>query len=99
LAKVDNENYRATIKDQVTRRWNLPHWLSNASLSATVKLFIDDRGILIKKELVRPSTNAVFDESVMRAIEAASPFPRPPSGLADQIAVWGISIEFVPQEN
>lgn len=98
LAKLENENYVEKVRSQINSRWNLPHWLATANLTALVRLYIDERGGLIKKELIRSSKNPVFDESAMKAIESSLPLARPPSDLANRISVFGIDIEFVPPE-
>ncbi len=99
LTKLEHENYTESVYEQVKRRWNLPQWMASASLKATVRIFVDSRGVLIKKEMIRSSQNPVFDQSVMTAIDAASPLPRPPNNLVNLISVRGIDIEFIPSEN
>jgi len=99
LTKIEHENYAETVHDQIKRHWNLPQWMANANMSATVRVFIDSRGGLIKKEMIRSSNNSVFDQSVMAAIDASVPLPRPPSHLVNLIAVRGIEIEFTPTRN
>lgn len=99
LTKLEHENYSETVHDQVKRHWNLPQWMANVNMSATVRVFIDANGGLIKKEMIRSSKNSVFDQSVMAAIDASVPLPRPPSHLVNLIAVRGIEIEFTPSEN
>lgn len=99
LTKIEHENYAETVHDQIKRHWNLPQWMASANMSATVRVFIDSRGGLIKKEMIRSSNNSVFDQSVMAAIDASVPLPRPPSHLVNLIAVRGIDIEFTPARN
>lgn len=99
LTKIEHENYTESVHDEIKRHWNLPQWMANANMSATVRIFIDANGGLIKKEMIRSSKNPVFDQSVMAAIDASVPLPRPPSHLENLIAVRGIEIEFTPSGN
>lgn len=97
LARLENENYTEALLEHITRHWNLPQWMANANLSATVQLFIDAQGNVLKKDMTRSSGNPVFDERVMRAIESSMPLPRPPGGIANLVAVRGVQLEFTPE--
>lgn len=99
LSKIEHDNYTELVHDQVKRHWNLPQWMASANLSAVVRVFVNSRGSLVKKELVRSSKNSVFDQSAMTAVDAAIPLPQPPAHLVSLIEVRGIDIEFVPSEN
>jgi TonB family protein len=97
LARLENENYTEALLGHITRHWNLPQWMANANLTAKVQLFIDAQGKVLKKVLIHPSGNAVFDERVMQAIETATPLPKPPSDLANLVSVRGVELEFSPE--
>ena len=97
LARLEHQNYLQGAYARIKSQWNLPRWLSSANLSARVRLYIDENGNVTRKDIVRSSNNAVYDERVMAAIEAASPLPPPPSELANRIAAQGIELDFVPE--
>jgi TonB family protein len=97
LVRAENENYTEALYGTVKRHWNLPQWMANANLSAKVQLFIDAHGNVLKKVMTHSSGNPVYDERVMNAIEAATPLPKPPSDLANLLAVRGVELEFTPE--
>ena len=97
VTKLDDEQYTQTIQEHITRHWNLPQFLSSANLSALVRVFVDARGTLLKKVLVRSSNNPVFDQSAMQAVDSALPLPRPPDDLVNVVSVRGIDIDFTPE--
>lgn len=97
LNKLDHQTYLRSVDRQVKQHWNLPQWLANSSLSATVRLYIDSQGFVVKKEIVRSSGDPIFDERVTEAIEQASPLPPPPSNLANLLAVDGVELGFFPR--
>lgn len=97
VARLEHQSYLRDAYARVKSHWNLPRWLSNANLSAKVRLHVDESGHIIKKEFTRPSGNEVFDEKVMAAIEASSPLPAPPSSLANRLSIEGLELEFTPE--
>ncbi len=96
ITKLENESYTQTVQNHVTRHWNLPGFLSDANLSALVRVFVDGQGNLLKKVLVRSSNNPVFDQSAMTAVDTSLPLPHPPSDLVNLVSVRGIDIDFTP---
>ncbi len=96
IVRLEHQNYMQTVDGHVKRYWNLPGWMANSKLRAKVRLYVDGRGNVVKKELTQPSSNPVYDERVMRAIESASPLPRPPENLVSLLSVDGMELEFVP---
>lgn len=97
IAKLNYENYQETAHAHIKKHWNLPHWMANANLNARVRVWIDAQGNIVRKEITSRSARADFDERALRALESATPLPRPPSELANVLAVEGMEIEFVPE--
>jgi colicin import membrane protein len=96
IARLSHQSYLASIQSYVKRQWNLPHWLANGNFSARVRIFLDSRGNVVKREMTRSSNNSAYDERVLQAIDTSSPLPAPPSDLANLLAVDGIEVDFVP---
>lgn len=96
IAKLNYENYQETAHAHIRKHWNLPHWMANANLSARVRVWIDAQGNVVRKEITQKSARPDFDDRALRALESATPLPRPPAELANVLAVEGMEIEFVP---
>ena len=94
IARIENDNYLTSIDEHVKRYWDLPNFLARANLSASVIVYLDQNGAVVKKVLARPSGNDIFDETVMASIDKASPFPPPPARLVNVFMVDGIQLGF-----
>lgn len=94
VAKLENESYLTDLDEHVKQHWHLPNFLANANLNATIELFIDERGGIIRKNLVKSSGNPIYDQTVLAAIEKAAPFPPPPPKLVNIFAVDGVRLGF-----
>ena len=93
-AKLDHRTYLHSLEGHVRRFWSLPQWMANANFRARVRVYLDGRGFVIKKELTMASNNEEFDERVMRTIDEAAPFPPPPSSLVNMYSVDGVELGF-----
>jgi colicin import membrane protein len=96
IARLSHQSYLASIQSYVRRQWNLPHWLANGNFNARVRIYLDSRGNVVKREMTQSSNNSAYDERVLQAIDTSSPLPAPPSDLANLLAVDGIEVDFVP---
>jgi TonB family protein len=66
-------------KLHVEQAWVLPPGFQRESLLAVVRVPLDGAGrVLAEPRVVRRSGNPWYDESVVRAIQKASPLPPPP---------------------
>lgn len=97
VVRLEQQGYLQTIDGAVKSHWNLPGFLSSANLSARARLFIDSKGVVVKRSITQSSRNDIFDQRVLAAIDAASPLPAPPSTLTSILEADGIELEFVPQ--
>lgn len=97
VARLDHQAYLGQVEQKAKRHWNLPHWLAGVSLRARLRLYIDSQGYVVKKEVIQTSGNSAFDDTVILAVESASPFNPPPDHLANILAVEGVEIDFSPQ--
>lgn len=94
LEKIQFDDYFSKLKAHVRERWDLPQWLANANLSAQAGVLIDERGFVIKKQLIKSSGNEIFDNKVIATLEKSSPFPSPPPRLRDLVGSRGIVFNF-----
>src|SRR5690606_37374213 len=65
LNKLDYDTYIGDIDQQIKANWVLPEWLANANLRARVLVKIDDRGYVIRKDMILSSNNPTYDSLVL----------------------------------
>jgi colicin import membrane protein len=94
LDKTDFNEYLGELHNHVQEHWNLPEWLQNDTLKATVIVYIDFRGVVIKRVLEKSSGDSRFDNYALKAVDEASPFPQPPAKFVDVVKVDGIVLGF-----
>ena len=71
--------FMQTVKDAVRQQWR---WYdSRAVLVVEVEMQIAKNGVILGQRIVRGSGNDEYDDSVYRAIKAASPLPPPPASV------------------
>lgn len=66
------------VKIHVSRAWVLEPGFKRRVIEAEVSVTLDAAGQVLGVEVARGSGNPSYDESVVRAIEKASPLPAPP---------------------
>ena len=70
-AGLPNDWYLTYVKDTLHDAWLQPGGLSaSAGLSASVKIRVMRDGTIASRTLVRPSGNAMLDDSAMRAVQS-----------------------------
>lgn len=94
LDKIEFDRYFDDLHQKVLANWSIPQWLADAPLKAQVQILVDEKGVIIKKTLLKPSGNQIFDGKVMEAVEASSPLPIPPARLVGKLATSGIILNF-----
>lgn len=73
--------YRMEVEDWIKSNWSYPVALDNAQdIEAIVVLKVERDGSILSKHFDRQSGVAIFDESVMKAIERSDPLPPFPEG-------------------
>ncbi len=85
LDSIQFQKYYGEIKDHLFNNWSLPQWLSELNLKAQALVVLDGNGYVVKREIIQTSGNANFDNTVLSAIDRASPFPVAPSRLKDKV--------------
>ncbi|MBU4320737.1 MAG: cell envelope integrity protein TolA [Thermodesulfovibrionales bacterium] len=74
------EDYFERIGKEIRQRWAFPEaWGKN--LEAVISVTIMSNGVVKINKVEKSSGNVLFDRSVLRAINKASPFPPPPHGM------------------
>jgi TonB family protein len=83
--------YYKTVQDQIKKAWTFTG--GSNDLTATVDFAIGPDGTLVGVKIGTSSNNGAFDDSVIRAIRLAAPFPAPPEKFRDQFSA-GIKAVF-----
>lgn len=76
--------YYKTVQDQIKKAWTFTG--GSNDLTATVDFAIGPDGNLIGLKVGTSSNDGAFDDSVIRAIRRAAPFPAPPDKFKDQFS-------------
>ena len=83
--------YYNSVQDQIKKAWSFTG--GSNDLTATVEFAIGPDGALHNAKIGTSSSDAAFDDSVIRAIRRAAPFPPPPDKFRDQFSE-GIEAKF-----
>jgi colicin import membrane protein len=68
--------YKATVTQWIAGNWSYPAALNpEGNPEATILLEVKRDGTILSSRFVKRSSNAVFDESVLRAVERSNPLP------------------------
>jgi len=76
--------YYQTVQDKIKKAWNF--FGGSNDLTATVDFAIGPDGTLTAAKIGNSSKDSAFDDSVIRAIKRAAPFPPPPEKYRDRFA-------------
>ncbi len=82
--------YYSTVQEKIKKAWNFTS--GSSDLTATVDYAIGPDGALTEAKVANSSKDAAFDDSVIRAIRSAAPFPPPPEKYR---ALWGQGVEAI----
>lgn len=94
LTKSEFNEYIGKLHNHIQNFWNLPEWLSQNNLKASVVAYVDSQGRVVKKQLLQTSGDARFDDYALKAVEDASPLPPPPEKFSDIVRHDGIVFRF-----
>lgn len=73
--------YQAEVEHWIKSRWSYPVAVQvKKDLEAVVVILIKRDGTILKTELKKRSSNPIFDQSVMKAVEKSDPLPPLPEG-------------------
>lgn len=88
--------YRALVKARVLRQWIPPSAAEGVKGTVKISVSISKGGDIISAQFVQRTSNAALNESAMRAVRRASPFPVPPEPLKWEAYSEGFTIAFNP---
>lgn len=94
LDKLQHDDYIASLDQHIKNNWTLPEWLASKDYKAQVRVYIDKRGQLLKKVLVKSSGNPTYDDYALSTIDKSIPFPMPPEKLTALLEVNGFVVGF-----
>ena len=83
--------YYQTVQDRIKKAWNYVG--GSGDLTTSVTFAIGPDGSLTGVRLTQSSRDPAFDDSVIRAIRRAAPFPAPPEKYRPQFGE-GVDAEF-----
>ena len=91
--------YQAQVRWKIMREWIIPAKYTEAGhgLNARMEVMINMDGDVVSVRWAGRSGDASFDQSALRAIKKASPFPKPPDKLAWEAYNEGFLVEFDPR--
>jgi colicin import membrane protein len=92
IPRLEYDRYGAELKARVLGNWAVPAWLSEAGLSARVRVWLDDAGRVTKKQISKSSGDDVFDAAALEAVTKSDPFPPPPDNLRGVLAAEGFTL-------
>lgn len=94
LSKLQHDSYAADLDRHIKDNWSLPEWLAKRDFKAQARVFIDSRGNILDRKIVKSSGNPSYDEEVLATIDRSAPFPAPPEKFVAIVSVDGILIGF-----
>lgn len=91
--------YQAQVRWKIMREWIVPVKFTEdgQGLNARLEVLINLDGDVVTVRWASKSGNNSFDQSALRAIKKASPFPKPPDRLAWEAYNEGFLVEFDPR--
>lgn len=94
LAKLQHDSYAVDLDHHIKQHWAVPEWLANRDFKAQAKVYIDSRGNILGRKIVKTSGNESYDDAVLATIDRSAPFPAPPEKFVSIVEVDGILIGF-----
>jgi TolA protein len=88
--------YTQYIKQKVKDAWILAE--RKPGLRAVVRFAVEDSGRVMDVELADSSGDRTFDQSALRAVSKAGPFPSPPEAYREEFATQKVEITFSGEE-
>jgi colicin import membrane protein len=88
--------YTQHIKQKVKEAWILAE--RRPGLRAVVRFGVEPNGGVMEAELADSSGDQAFDQSALRAVRKASPFPAPPEAYREEFATQKVEMTFSGEE-
>ena len=93
----EGDIYLTQVYTYIRNNYSVPSIITETerkSLKATIIIYIDAGGKLIKSEFEKHSGNVHFDNALESAVKKASPFPAPPKDKRKVYREQGIGVNF-----
>ena len=86
-ASLSVVDYRNLLRVSIAAHHRYPRRARRQRIEGRVgiEFLIDDSGKVLESRILSSSGHAILDDSGLQAIEDASPFPPPPSDVADRV--------------
>lgn len=88
------QEYAAQLPGIIKPYWKLPSYLIDQNLQCRVKVFINNRGEVVRAEIFEKSNDPEYDERALNAVRAASPFPVPSQKITSRTLRGDILLGF-----
>ncbi len=88
--ELKHKAYFSLIRDRVQANWIYPERFDNKKVSVIVSIRIGRDGTLLKSWVEKGSGNRQFDESLLKAVRKASPFPALPEDFTEDTLETGL---------
>lgn len=89
--------YYNTLKKKINREWIISKGEFSEGLKTKIIVMIDANGNVLRTSYKVASGDGSFDDSALRALKKAAPFPIPPESIRDEALTEGFLIEFNPK--
>ena len=86
--------YFTSVRAHINMYWNLPQELANKNLRAEIYTVINNKGRLLKGEIIKSSGNEDFDARVLETLQRADPLPPPPTREVEKLLSKGVVFKF-----
>lgn len=84
VGAIPMQMYQMEVEDRIKGNWSYPVSLqSKEDLEAIVVVTVKRDGSILKTEMKKGSSDAIFDDSVLRAIKRSDPLPPFPEGYRE----------------
>jgi colicin import membrane protein len=80
ITGITIELYKRDVEDWIKSNWSYPVALSKEDLEAIVVVKAKSDGSILKSWFKKKSSNVMFNQSVLKAVEQSDPLPRFPPG-------------------
>ena len=95
LIGTPKDRYAGLVKKAIQEHFSVYPWQKQKKLVAVVYIEIMANGRIREKELIKPSSDSIYNSAVLQAVDAAQPLPVPEDlGLLSE----GVTLEFKPEE-
>lgn len=88
--QLKHKAYFSLIRDRVQENWIYPESFENKKVSVIVSIRIGKDGELLKSWVEKSSGSSQFDDSLLKAVRKASPFPPLPEDFTEDILETGL---------